>query len=275
MVEIIRGGARHPHPGWEDLVITGRARAAIRRLIRESEHEEFKRIGRVIAEHAFLREGKSFRESLLEDVLAKLEADSLDALFIKLGRGQIGSNALIEAVFPGQRDPRRVSTGDKDLIRDDKAGLYVHGRGLTPGVSLHFAQCCSPIPGDRIVGLMAPGRGVEIHTIDCERLAEIEENGESVDWVDLRWTPEAAEHAVSNARILATVRNEPGVLAELAGAVGAAGGNIANVKTLSRSRDFFDMAFDVEVFDVRHLSNIVAALKTSDRVVSVERARAD
>jgi GTP pyrophosphokinase/guanosine-3',5'-bis(diphosphate) 3'-pyrophosphohydrolase len=275
VVEIIRGGSRHPHPGWEDLVVTGRARAAIRRLIRESEHEEFKRIGKVIAEHAFLREGKSFREALLEDVLAKLDSDSVDDLYIQLGRGQIGSNRLIDAVFPGQRDARSVSTGDKELIRDEKAGLYVHGRGLTPGISLHFAECCSPIPGDRIVGVMNPGRGMEIHTIDCETLARLEDEGVEADWIDLRWTPEAGENAVSNARIIATVRNEPGVLAELAGAVGATGGNIANVKTLSRSRDFFDMAFDVEVFDVRHLSNIVAALKTSDRVVSVERARAD
>jgi len=275
VVEVIRGGSRHPHPGWEDLVITGKARAAIRRLIRESEHEEFKRIGQVIAEHAFLREGKSFREALLSDALAKLDADSLDELYISLGRGQVGSNQMIDAVFPGLRDGRSVSTGDKELIRDEKAGLYVHGRGLTPGVSLHFAECCSPIPGDRIVGVMKPGRGIEIHTIDCETLAQLEDDSDDANWIDLRWTPEAGDNAVSNARIVATVRNEPGVLAELAGAVGVAGGNIANVKTLTRSRDFFDMAFDVEVFDVRHLSNIMAALKTCDRVVSVERARAD
>jgi guanosine-3',5'-bis(diphosphate) 3'-pyrophosphohydrolase len=71
----------------------------------------------------------------------------------------------------------------------------------------------------------------------------------------------------------ATVRNEPGVLAEMAGIVGEAGGNISDVKTLERTKDFFTMSFDVEVFDARHLSNIVAALKTSDRVVSAERAR--
>jgi guanosine-3',5'-bis(diphosphate) 3'-pyrophosphohydrolase len=74
-------------------------------------------------------------------------------------------------------------------------------------------------------------------------------------------------------RITATVRYEPGVLAEMAGIVGEAGGNISDVKTLDRTKDFFTMSFDVEVFDARHLSNIIAAVKTSDRVVSAERAR--
>jgi len=162
---------------------------------------------------------------------------------------------------------------DRERIADAKAGLYVHGRGLTPGVSLHFAPCCSPMPGDRIVGVMREGKGVEVHVIDCEPLAEMEDEQSLENWIDLKWTPEAGAHGVSIGRVLATVRNEPGVLAEIAGAVGEAGGNITDVKTLQRTRDFFEMAFDVEVFDARHLNNIVAALKTSDKVVTAERAR--
>ena len=100
-----------------------------------------------------------------------------------------------------------------------------------------------------------------------------DEDGEGEGWIDLRWTPEALSDAVSIGRVNATVRNEPGALAEIAGAVGEARGNIANIRTLTRSKDFFDMSFDIEVFDARHLSNIVAALKTCERVISVERAR--
>jgi GTP pyrophosphokinase/guanosine-3',5'-bis(diphosphate) 3'-pyrophosphohydrolase len=180
---------------------------------------------------------------------------------------------MLEAVYPGHREARGRRPQDRERIADAKGGLYVHGRGLTPGVSLHFAACCSPMPGDRIVGVMRPGRGAEVHVIDCERLAGFEDDEDLANWIDLKWTPEAANNAVSVGRILATVRNEPGVLAEIAGAVGEARGNITDVKSLGRSKDFFEMAFDVEVFDARHLSNIIAALKTSDRVVSVERAR--
>ena len=274
VVEIIKGGVRQPPAGWEDLVITGRARAAIRKLIRSSEEEEFKRIGKVIAEHAFLREGKEFRENKLDDALKRLELDSVEAMYLELGRGRITSSDVLEAVYPGHREMRKAKPGDRELIQDEKGGLYVAGRGLTPGVSLHFASCCSPIPGDRIVGVMRPEKGIEVHVIDCQVLAGFEdEDGEGEGWIDLRWTPEALSDAVSIGRVNATVRNEPGALAEIAGAVGEARGNIANIRTLTRSKDFFDMSFDIEVFDARHLSNIVAALKTCERVISVERAR--
>ncbi|XBQ15884.1 MAG: bifunctional (p)ppGpp synthetase/guanosine-3',5'-bis(diphosphate) 3'-pyrophosphohydrolase [Oceanicaulis sp.] len=273
MVEIIKGGVRQPPAGWEDLVITGRARAAIRKLIRSSETEEFIRIGKVIAEHAFLREGKVFREAGLGDALKRLELEGVEDLYHALGRGRIRSAELLEAVYPGYREMRGRRPQDKERISDTSGELYVHGRGLTPGVSLHFAGCCSPMPGDRIVGVVRPGRGVEVHVIDCERLARFDDDEELSNWIDLKWTPEANHNAVSVGRIHATVRNEPGVLAELASAVGEAGGNISDVKTLERTRDFFAMAFDVEVFDARHLSNIISSLKTSDRVVSVERAR--
>lgn len=273
VIEIVKGGERHPPAGWEDLVITGRARAAIRKLIRESESEEFGRIGKVIAEHAFAREGKAFRENGLGDALKRLELDDVHTLYVALGRGTVNSTELLDAVFPGQREHGGDNVQDRERIDDDKGALYVHGRGLTPGVSLHFASCCSPMPGDRIVGVLRPGRGVEVHVIDCERLAQLEDDSNLGNWIDLKWTPEAKTNAVSIGRIHATVRNEPGVLAEIAGAVGEARGNITDVKTLQRTRDFFEMAFDVEVFDARHLSNIVSALKTNDRVVSAERAR--
>ena len=274
-VEIIKGGVRQPPAGWEDLVVTGRAKAAIRKLIRETQLQEFERLGKVIAEHAFQREGKAFKENMLTEALARLDLKSAPELYQALGRGQITSTQLFDAVFPGQREKSPNDPSQRELIDDEKGALYVHGSGLTPGVSLHFAPCCSPLPGDRIVGILREGVGVEVHVIDCERLAELEEEDPASgdNWIDLKWTPEARSNAVSVGRVLATVRNEPGVLAEIAGAVGEARGNITNIKTLSRSRDFFDMAFDIEVVDVRHLSNIVAALKTCDRVVSAERAR--
>jgi len=274
VVEIIKGGERHPPVGWEDLVVTGRARAAIRKLIRASESEEFARIGKVIAEHAFAREGRNFHESRLGDALKRLEFEDNQALLIALGRGAVSSGEFLEAVFPGRREHRGDDNlSDRELIEDAKGALYVHGRGLTPGVSLHFAKCCSPMPGDRIVGVLDPGKGVQVHVIDCERLAQFEDEDTLENWIDLKWTPEATTNARSTGRVHATVRNEPGVLAEIAGIVGDVRGNITDVKTLSRTRDFFEMAFDIEVLDVRHLSNIVSGLKTSARVVEAERAR--
>ena len=270
-VEIIKGGMRNPPAGWEDLVITGRARAAIRKLIRDTEMEEFVRVGRVIAEHAFSREGKEFKESALGDALERLEIDDAESLLADLGRGRISSGDLIDAVYPGMREVRGSETRDRERIVDSRGQLYVHGRGLTPGVSLHFAECCSPMPGDRIVGVLNAERGVEVHVIDCETLAKFE--GDLDNWVDLKWTPEAAHNAVSIGRINLEVRNARGVLAQLTSIVSETGGNITNIATNRRTKDFYSMVFDIEVFDARHLSNVISALKTAETVVSVERAR--
>ena len=273
VVQIIKGGVRQPPQGWENLAITGRARAAIRRLIRESEREEFQRIGKIMAEHAFRREGRQLVESDLRDALARLDLKDAEDLYENLGRGRISSGDLLNAVFPGRLEERGDVT-ERELIEDDKARLFVRGRGLTPGVTLHFADCCSPLPGDRIVGLLVPEKGVEVHTIDCETLAGHEED-DMDRWLDLAWTAEAEDNAVSIARIEAVLHNGQGVLAEIAKTVSENRGNIASVKTRRRSTDFFDMEFDVEVFDARHLANILAALRMCPSVVSAKRKRAE
>lgn len=272
VVHIIKGGVRQPPQGWENLAITGRARAAIRRLIRESERDEFHRIGKIMADHAFRREGRTLVEDDLGEAISRLEIEDLDDLYETLGRGRLTTADLLDAAFPGRLDDREDVT-ERELIEDEKARLYVRGRGLTPGISLHFAECCSPLPGDRIVGMMIPDKGIEIHTIDCERLAQYEES-EMDQWLDLGWTAEAEVNAVSMARIRATMHHEPGALAEVAKTVGENRGNIASVKTIERASDFFEMEFDVEVFDTRHLANILAAIRMCNAVVSAERMRA-
>lgn len=274
VVNILRGGLRQPPAGWEELAVTGKARAAIRRLIRTTERAEFEGIGKMLAEHAFEREGKVFREKGLEDALARLDIASMEELYQALGRGRVTSGQFLDAVFPGRRDSRQYDASEKELIRDEKARLYVRGRGLTPGISIHFSECCSPLPGDRIVGVMVPDKGVTIHTIDCDRLTEHDESDPD-RWIDLGWTAEAEENAVSAARVHAVMHNTPGALAEIAKAVGENRGNIGNIKTLKRAKDFFEMQFDIEVFDNRHLANIISALKMCNSVVSAERARGE
>jgi GTP pyrophosphokinase/guanosine-3',5'-bis(diphosphate) 3'-pyrophosphohydrolase len=269
VVEIIRSGTPAPLPGWEDIAVTGRARSAIRRLIRKSEHGEFARIGRAIAEHGLRREGVELAATHLADALKRLELDSEDELFADIGRGRLTSLNLLNALFPG-----RVSEVDprlRELIVDEKARLFVRGRGLTPGVSLHFASCCSPLPGDRIVGILHRDRGVDVHIIDCERLEAFENEQER--WLDLGWTAEAAERSVSTGRIMATVENTQGALAEITGVVSRSKGNIVGVRVLRRATDYFEMSFDVEVVDARHLAQIVAAMRACASVVAARRDR--
>lgn len=272
VVKIVRGGTAEPPPGWESIVITGRARQALRRLTREGEMEEFRRIGETLALHAFKREGQDLDSAVLTDALKRLNLSDETMLFETLGRGHLSMKDFVDAVFPGRSEgDAEGSVEDLDLIDDASVELYVKGDGLNPGKGLYLAPCCSPIPGDRIIGLQDRGRGIVIHTIDCDELAAEEDQSES--WIDLAWR-RAAKQTASTARVIITVQHVPGALADVTKIIGEAQGNLTNIKTMRRSPTFFDLVIDVDVRDTRHLMSIIAALRASAFVVKVNRSRA-
>jgi GTP pyrophosphokinase/guanosine-3',5'-bis(diphosphate) 3'-pyrophosphohydrolase len=271
VVSIVRGGTAEPQDGWQNMVVTGRARSALRRLTREGEVEEFRRIGSLLAEHAFTREGQPFSEKALAEVTKKLGVETVQDVYEQLGRGDLSMNDFMIAVFPAMKDRDLDAVmANRDFIDNRSVRLYVKGEGLRAGVGLHLSHCCSPIPGDRIVGVQSSASGIDIHTIDCEELAKRDIDHEL--WIDLGWR-RAAEKTASSARLLATVEHVPGALADVTRIIGENQGNLFNIKTLQRSPAFFDMRFDLEVRDNRHLLAIIAALRTSPFVVSVERTR--
>ena len=142
---------------------------------------------------------------------------------------------------------------------------------MTEGISYHLGQCCHPLPGDRIVGLMVPGEGVVIHTIDCEELERAQTT--MADWLDVRWDANAAQRDLSVSRILIRAKNAPGSLAALATVIGNNGGNIFNLKIVDRSALTFEFLVDIEVRDVAHLQNILGALRVNAAVELVDRLR--
>jgi len=273
VVKIVRGGTPEPNPGWESMVVTGKARSALRRLTRKGESEEHRQIGFMLADHAFAREDKTFSESALTDALTRLQYDSVNNLYVALGQGKLSISDFMNGVFPGRSE--HVPSGavvNRDLIDDSTAKLYVKGDGFHEGIGLHIGECCFPIPGDRIVGILTPEKGIIIHTIDCDLLATLEDKPEL--WVDLAWR-KSAEKTASVGQVTATLEHVPGALAAVTGIIGETGGNVTNIKTLKRSPSFFDMVMDIEVADTRHLAQIVAAMRASAYVVAVRRARAD
>ena len=281
-VEILRSKTPAPDPAWENVVATGKARSAIRRAVRNKQRDEYRRLGSAIAEKAFREAGHEFTERALENVLRTLNMSSVEEVYVALGDGTLSSRQLLERVFPGER--RWYSRGAFDAINrmlparlrrsgvprgDGEAGLPI--RGLTPGVAVHYAECCHPLPGDRIVGVMTKGRGVDIHTIDCERLEGAQDDPEA--WMDLRWDVDPAEPGEHVGRIVAVVSNEPGSLSNLSSVIARNMGNISNLKITNRSQDFFDMQLDIEVSDLKHLTDIIAALRATPCISSVERVR--
>ena len=144
-------------------------------------------------------------------------------------------------------------------------------RGLIPGMAVHLARCCYPLPGDRIVGIVTTGKGVTIHTIDCATLDSFAESPER--WVDVAWDADGLGDGKQVSRIIVTLLNEPGSLSDMSNVIAKADGNISNLKFTNRNVDFFDLQVDIEVADVRHLSDIVAALRAAPAVTTVRRAK--
>ena len=270
VVEIIRGKKREAPADWRSLTVTGRARSAIRRHIRSSERDEFQKLGKTTLEQALSRAGKALAEVKLKSALETLAVPNEEDLFDAIGRGRLTANKVVETLFPALKGTLSVST-DKKKIGDAQARLFVRGGGLTPGVSIHFGACCTPVPGDRIVGILEPEKGLTVHVIDCQKLADFADD-DSV-WQDLQWTPQAEQGAVAVARLRATIQNAAGVLGQVATMIGEAGGNIMNLKMAHRQSDFFDVDLDVEVADAKHATTIIAALRANPNVDTVERSR--
>jgi len=273
VVEVVRGGKPVVPPDWRSITVTGRARSAIRRHIRQTEKEEFTRLGRATVDQTFEAAGKSRKDVSLRPAFDRFAVASEDELFDAVGRGRVSPGQVLEVLFPGLKAEEKKAATARQRIEDGRsARLYVRGGGLTPGVSIHFDECCSPLPGDRIVGILeADGKGLTVHTIDCERLAAVEDEDEA--WRDLQWTPEAERNAIARAKLIATIRNSPGVLGQVCTIIGEAGGNIVQLRMHHRQNDFFDVDIDVDVNDARHLTHIAAALRANPSVETVERRK--
>jgi guanosine-3',5'-bis(diphosphate) 3'-pyrophosphohydrolase len=280
-VEIVTSKAQTPSPTWERFVVTGKARAKIRRFIRIQEREEYEKLGRSILQRAFAGAEYELTDKGLAVVLDVFKQPSVGDLCAQVGNGNITGREVLEAVYPGVKKSRSKSIVEnvvsfaqarrkKPAKADEKEGISI--KGLIPGMAMHMAGCCHPLPGDRIVGIVTTGRGVTVHTIDCETLESFSDMPER--WLDLAWNMADEETPdLHVGRINISVLNVPGSLGDISTVIAKNGGNISNLKIVNRSEDFFDMLIDVEVKDVRHLTDVIAALRASPSINAVERAR--
>jgi len=270
-VDIITSKAQTPSPTWERFVVTGKARARIRRFIRTQQRQQYLDLGKAILQKAFRNDGHEFQEKALGAVLKAFTCATVEDLYVAVGEGLATGREVVHALHPPKADAKPAKVITLATARGKKAAENaVPIRGLIPGMALHFAGCCHPLPGDRIVGIVTTGKGVTIHTIDCDALANFADTPER--WLDVAWTSKG-DDAGHVGRINVTLGNEPGSLGSLTTVIGKHHGNITNLKITNRSADFFEILVDIEVTDVRHLTNIIAALRATPVINSVERAR--
>ena len=265
-VEIMCSKTQTPSPTWERFVVTGKARSHIRRFVRLQRRAQYHDLGKTIMQKAFREVETRFSEKRIVKALPQLRFKTVDDLYTAVGEGTITSRQVIKEALPDTKLKRaRAPSPARRRSKTAKTGKNaVPIRGLIPGMAINFAGCCHPLPGDRIVGIVTTGKGVTIHTIDCETLDSFSDTPER--WLDVSWDTDPNNPETHVGRLSVVMANEPGSLGSMSTVIAKNLGNINNLKITNRSLDFFEMLVDVEVNDVKHLTNIIAALRATARL---------
>ena len=256
-------------------MVTGKARSHIRKYVRNQQRDEFVTLGKAMLQKVFKQEGYEFTEKAVTGVLDKYKAEEVDDVYAKIGSGIEVARDIFKAIFPShqtamaQRPSELMDQVTRAKRPEDAGPMPI--KGLIPGMAMHFARCCHPLPGDRIVGIVTTGKGVTIHTIDCDTLETFADTPER--WLDVSWGDQGEAPESQVGRLVMTFTNETGALGTVTTVIGKNGGNITNLKITNRSLEFWDILIDVFVNDTKHLNNVIAALRATPCVVSVERAR--
>ena len=263
-VEVLTSATASPNPEWENFVVTGRAKSAVRKFIRLEKQKEFAQLGRGLLQKTFRQSGKDLDESKLLPALMHFNLRTDEELFARVGENHISPEEVFEQFFPGEKT---AEAPKKSKGAAKKPSLNI--KGLIPGMAVHHGRCCHPLPGERIIGIITTGKGITVHRVDCQNLEKFTAMPEL--WVDIEWERDTPN--VVNAQLETVISNEPGSLAAVTTTISDYGGNITNVQLTARTLEFFTFVTDVEVSDVRHLRSIVAALQSNPFIESVERAK--
>jgi GTP pyrophosphokinase len=258
VVEIIKSKSASPQLSWLGFVVTGKARAAIRRAVRAKERAEVAAIGRKLFEQIAERLPSKIGKKAVKDAVKRLGLTSEEELMAQIGTAKLEDRVVMEALVPGS------TAGLPEPENWPKQERAISIRGLTAGMAFQLADCCHPVPGDRIVGIRQAGKGIEVHAIDCLTLA----SGVDADWLDLSWG-ERSSGAVGRLRLV--LYNRPGTLAEATGIFAGNRANIVQLAMTSRDELFGNYEVDLEVTDLAHLTRIVSALRASDAVAEAQR----
>ncbi|MGO4853898.1 RelA/SpoT family protein [Phaeovulum sp. W22_SRMD_FR3] len=258
-IEIITAAGQRPQATWLDIVITGRAKGAIRKSLREDDRERFVKLGAELARVAFEHVGRKVSDKALRTAAKTLGLSDDTELLARLGSAELTAREVIAALYP------ELALKQADEVDSRRPVI-----GLAADQNFRRAHCCQPLPGERIVGITYRGQGVVVHSIDCPALEEVEE--QPARWVDLHW--QSGRHAaVNDVSLKLTIANDAGVLGHICTLIGQQKANISDMRFVDRKPDFYSLVIEVELRDVEHLHTLLTALEAESDVAQVERWR--
>ncbi len=258
-IEIITAEGQTPQATWIDIAVTGRAKTAIRRSLREEDRDRFIKLGSELARVAFENVGKKATVKALRTAAKTLAMEDVDDLLAQLGSAEISSRTVVLAIYPelAERKGEEVDEGRAVV-------------GLAADQTHRRAACCQPVPGERIVGITFRGQGVVVHAIDCQALVAYEDQPDR--WVDLRWQ-DGNHKSVNTVTFDLTITNDAGVLGRICTLIGEQNANISDLNFVDRKPDFYRLLVDVDLRDTEHMHRVMTALEAESNVSSIGRHR--
>ncbi len=269
-VEIITSRSATPTPAWERFVVTGKARARIRRFLRQQQRDGLVAKGRDALRRFAKAEGAKLTEKALAAAAQALGHKTADDLCLAVGDGRVNPRAVWQTVRPEPEaplEPETIVPGPRRAPGDAEAGGPIDG--LPSGVAFQFANCCRPVPGETILGVVRTGRPVSVHRTECPQMLKLTDDDHRL--IQLGWNRPLRPLSAAT-RLNVMIANKPGALGAITTLIGKQAGNIVDVRMGRRTPEFYEMLLDVEVAGIDQLQAILAALRASGLVESVERS---
>ena len=305
-VLILTSDGQVPPAAWERIAVTGKARSSIRRAARDALRRQYAELGRRLLVSALAKVGQDYSDDRLRKALPRLAMKGIEDALSAIGRSELSLADAVKAVAPeavsdlqrpqapNRTQSERSGTEDGWFILGKVMGLKFRWPGkdgatpappangadsanrIEPAIPIRGVRNDVPVkfedggavPGDRIVGVLVPGEGIQVFQIHSPRLKDFEHER----WIDVAWDLEGEKAERFPAKVRVTALNEPGSLAQIAQVIGDEDGNIDNLRMVRRGSDFTEMQIEVEVWDLAHLNRIINGLKAKAVVSLVERS---
>ncbi len=274
-VEIITAEWSRPNPAWLNYVVTSKARAHIRSILKNQKFNESTKLGERLLKQSLEEIGTDLPQ-VSEDsrlrLLKSFKLNSWEQLLSEIGLGNRLAAVVARQLMP---EARKTETGEEGRFfglfkrrpaRDKAPTLAIRG---TEGVVVNYARCCRPIPGDPILGFLSAGRGIVVHTEDCPNVAKYRKHREQ--WIDVQW--EQNIETVFPVSIRVEVKNQRGVLAAIAAAIAEQDANIDTVTFDDRDGQYMAMNFTLEVRGRGHLAQIMRRIRSHESVARINRTK--
>ena len=263
-VEIITAPGTQPNPAWLSFVVTGKARSNIRHYLKNQKHSESVALGRRLLNKALASFGSqldSIPQENIEVVVNQTNNQSIDDLLEEIGLG----NRM--AYMIAQRLTAQETPNPEDLRNAEKQStLAIRG---SEGMVMNYAKCCHPIPGDPIIGHISSGRGMVIHTDDCNNVSDIRDNPEKC--VTVSWDPEVQGEFSVELRV--ELENQRGIIATLATTITGTEANIEKISTVERDARFSIVNLSLSVRNRIHLARVMKRVRLVPSVTKVTRVK--